>query len=108
MEDDMNSNLLLKKDMTAEQLAMVQSEVNKKAKSKGIAYALWWFTGLIGGHRYYAGDIGLGIGMTLTAGGLGIWTLIDVFLIGKRIEQKNEELEYEIIQHVQAFQKNAV
>ncbi|MCH5584756.1 TM2 domain-containing protein [Shimazuella sp. AN120528] len=104
----MNNNLLLKKDLTAEELAMVQSEVNRKAKSKGIAYALWWFTGLIGGHRYYAGDIGIGIGMTLTGGGFGIWTLIDAFFIGKRIEEKNEELEYQVIQQVLSFHKSAV
>lgn len=103
----MNNNLLLKRDLTAEQLAMVQSEVSSKAKSKGIAYALWWFTGGIGGHRYYAGDIGMGIGMTLTLGGFGIWTLIDAFLIGKRIEQKNEELEYKVIQQVLALKKTA-
>ena len=101
----MNNNLLLKKDMSAEQLAMVQSEVNSKSKSKGIAYLLWWFTGGIGGHRYYAGDIGMGIGMTLTLGGFGIWSLIDAFLIGKRIEQKNEQLEYRFIQEVKALSR---
>lgn len=63
--------------MTAEQLAMVQSEVNSKAKSKGIAYAHWWFTGVWGG--FYAGDTGMGIGMLLTFGGLGIWSLFDGF-----------------------------
>lgn len=35
------------------------------------------------------GDIGIGIAMTLTVGGGGIWFLIDVFLIGKRIESIN-------------------
>ncbi|WP_260320864.1 hypothetical protein [Peribacillus simplex] len=40
-----NNLELAKQGMTAEQLAMVQSEVNSKAKSKGIAYAHWWFTG---------------------------------------------------------------
>jgi TM2 domain-containing membrane protein YozV len=102
----MNNNLLLKKDLTAEQLAMVQSEVNRKAKSKGIAYALWFFLGGLGGHRYYAGNIGMGIAMTLTLGGLGFWALIDVFFIGKRIEQKNEELEYEVIQQVLSLKKS--
>lgn len=100
------NNLMLKKDLSAEQLAMVQSEVNQKSKSKGIAYALWWFTGAIGGHRYYVGDIGMGIGMTLTLGGLGFWALIDAFFIGKRVEQKNEELEFRIIQQVKTITQN--
>lgn len=94
------NNLLLKKDMSAEQLAMVQSEVDSKGKSKGIAYALWLFTGGLGGHRYYLGDIGYAIAMTLTLGGFGLWSLIDVFFIGSRLEKKNEELEYESIQKV--------
>lgn len=97
------NNLLMKKDLTAEQLAMVQSEVEAKGKSKGIMYLLWWFTGILGGHRYYLGDIGMGIGMTLTLGGLGFWALIDVFFIGKRLEKKNSDLEMSVIQQVKAL-----
>ena len=97
------NNLLAKKDLTAEQLAMVQAEVNKKGKSKGIAYALWWFTGAIGGHRYYAGNIGYAIAMTLTFGGLGFWALIDVFMIGGAIEKKNDQIEFDAIQQVKSL-----
>lgn len=66
-------------------------------------YLLWFFTGGIGGHRYYLGDIGYAIAMTLTLGGLGLWTLIDVFLIGKRLEVKTAQLEREIIEKVKAM-----
>lgn len=90
-------NLLLKKELTAEQLAMVQAEVERKKKSKLIMYILWLFTGGIGGHRYYLGDIGYAAGMTLTLGGFGVWSLIDVFLIGKRLEIKTAELERDVI-----------
>jgi hypothetical protein len=101
----MSTTLLAKQGMTAEQLAMVQSEVNSKAKSKGIAYALWWFTGVWGGHRFYAGNIGMGIGMLLTFGGLGIWSLFDGFAIGKAIDRKNETMEMEAITMVKALQQ---
>jgi len=97
------SNLLAMKDLSSQQLAMVQSEVKGKEKSKGIGYLIWFFFGGVGGHRYYAGDIGMGIAMTLTLGGLGIWAFIDVFFIGSRIGKKNEELEYDIIQKVKAI-----
>lgn len=99
------NNLLLKQEMDSKQLAMVQSEMDNKSKSKGIAYALWWFTSILGGHRFYAGDIGMGVGMLLTLGGLGVWSLIDVFLIGKRIELKNDQLEYEVINNVKSMSR---
>jgi len=99
------SNLLEKKDLSAEQLSMVQSEFDEKKKTSGIMFLLWWFTGGIGGHRYYLGDIGYAIGMTLTLGGLGVWTIIDVFFISKRLNEKNKQAERGIIQNVKAYTK---
>ncbi|WOE49062.1 TM2 domain-containing protein (plasmid) [Bacillus thuringiensis] len=86
-------NLLLKKDLTTDQMVLVTSEFEKKKKSKGLAYLIWFFLGGLGGHRYYARDFGMAIAMTLTLGGLGFWALIDVFFIGSRIGKKNEMLE---------------
>lgn len=45
----------------------------------------------------------MGIAMTLTFGGVGIWALLDVFFIGKAIERKNEEIELEAITMVNAL-----
>jgi TM2 domain-containing membrane protein YozV len=98
------SNLLAKQGLTAAQLAMVQSEMNNKQKSKGVAFALWWFLGIFGGHRFYAGDIGIGVGMLLTFGGFGIWTLIDGFFITSMIERKNMQMEVELIEHVKIME----
>ena len=101
------SNMLMRSDLTGEELAMVQMEVNSKKKSTGVAYALWFFTGGIGGHRYYLGNIGMGIAMTLTLGGLGFWTLIDVFFISGRLKQINDEAESQAIMQVKSMRKAA-
>ena len=58
-------------------------------KKPAVAWLLWLFTGGIGGHRYYLGDVGMGVAMTLTLGGFGVWTLVDAFFINRRIAVKN-------------------
>lgn len=58
-------------------------------KKPVIAWLLWLFTGGIGGHRYYLGDVGMGVAMTLTLGGFGVWALVDAFFINRRIAVKN-------------------
>ncbi|ANS89189.1 TM2 domain-containing protein [Staphylococcus pseudintermedius] len=83
--------------MSQNDLMILRSEMDKKEKSKGVMWLLWFFTGGIGGHRYYLGDIGYAIAMTFTLGGLGFWSLIDAFLISGRLRKKNEEIERDII-----------
>lgn len=78
-------------------------DANKK--SLVVAYLLWFFLGSLGGHRFYAGKTGSAIGMlilfilgfVLSAVGvgafllavLGIWVIVDAFLIPGWIRKKN-------------------
>ena len=50
-------------------------------KSPTVALVLSIFLGAYGIDRFYIGHIGLGVGKLLTCGGIGIWALIDWFLI---------------------------
>jgi TM2 domain-containing membrane protein YozV len=45
--------------------------------------------GGLGIDRFMVGDTGLGVGKLLTCGGLGIWTIIDWFMIQNVTREKN-------------------
>lgn len=50
-------------------------------KSPTVALVLSIFLGCYGIDRFYIGHIGLGVAKLLTCGGIGIWAIIDWFLI---------------------------
>lgn len=87
--------------------AMMAFQNNKK--STGLAYVLWFFLGSLGAHRFYLGRTGSAIGMlvlcvlgwlTVWMLGLGllfliplgIWLLVDIFLIPGIATQQNNRL----------------
>ena len=45
--------------------------------------------GTLGIDRFIIGDTGLGVGKLLTCGGLGIWAIVDWFLIMGATREKN-------------------
>jgi TM2 domain-containing membrane protein YozV len=47
--------------------------------------------GSLGIDRFFIGDTGLGVGKLLTCGGLGIWAIVDWFLIMEATREKNME-----------------
>ncbi len=47
--------------------------------------------GSLGIDRFLIGDTGLGVGKLLTCGGLGIWAIIDWFMIMDATREKNLE-----------------
>lgn len=50
-------------------------------RSRGVALGLGIVLGMFGGHRFYVGKIGTGLGMLFTFGGFGLWWLYDVILV---------------------------
>lgn len=93
--------------LSADTQAMMAFESSKK--SAGVTYLLWFFTGGFGGHRFYLGETGtavaqlilsiLGWPLVFAAGfgflllaPLGIWLLVDLFLIPGMIQKKNQAL----------------
>jgi len=56
---------------------------------------------LIGGHfgidRFLLGDTGLGVAKLLTCGGLGIWTIIDWFMVMDRTREVNFEKLQQVV-----------
>lgn len=58
-------------------------------KSKGVAYLLWFFFGLIGAHKFYVGKVGMGIVYLFTFGLLGVGWFFDLFTLGNQVDIAN-------------------
>ena len=56
-----------------------------------ISLVLSVLVGGLGVDRFYIGDIGLGVAKLITGGGLGVWWLIDLFLIQNKTKSNNAE-----------------
>jgi TM2 domain-containing membrane protein YozV len=63
---------------TIEVVVYDDADATLARKSQQTALILCVFLGGIGVHRYYLGDTWQGIVQTLTLGGLGIWSTIDL------------------------------
>ena len=99
-------SLVQKQNLTSEDLQLLSSEMSKKQKATGVTWLLWFFAGGFGGHRFYLGKTGSAVGMLLTLGGLGIWTLVDLFLLNGMIKDTNDKIENEILSEIRLL-KNA-
>lgn len=100
----MDSNLLLStygKYFPEERFADVKTILENMSEDKQAALAMAGFKdptisliisllgGAFGVDRFYIGDTGLGVAKLLTCGGLGIWSIIDWFLIMGAVHEKN-------------------
>jgi TM2 domain-containing membrane protein YozV len=74
-----------------------EAEYDAYKKDPRVAYAIWAVVGILGGHRFYLGDTARSIAMLFTLGGLGVWSLLDVFFIGRRVRSVNRTRRAEIM-----------
>ena len=91
------------------QIVMIRERLLQLDDSKWIAVQTLQFkdpttmliVSLIGGHfgidRFMIGDTGLGVAKLLTCGGVGIWTIVDWFLIMGAAREKNMLMLQQVI-----------
>lgn len=75
-----------------------------KMKSTGTAYLCWFFLGC---HYAYLGKWGWQILYWITLGGLGIWLILDLFLIPSKVNRHNLILANKIDQIEKSDQEDA-
>jgi TM2 domain-containing membrane protein YozV len=96
--------VLSKTDITEHDLTMIAIQM----KDPTISLILSILVGSLGVDRFYVGDIGLGILKLITCGGLGIWWLVDIFLIMGITRDYNWNLLMNSLQRYQQSQETGV
>jgi TM2 domain-containing membrane protein YozV len=82
--------------LSSDTRALMLFEANKKTAM--VAYLLWFFLGLLGGHNFYLKRTGVAVAqliLSLTMVGLVItivWVLVDAFLIPGWVRNQNNLL----------------
>lgn len=89
----------LRRQLSLEDLSDLDRMLAMERKSSGLiaGLAAIGFVGVAGVHRFVMGDVGKGVLMLLTAGGCGIWTIVDLARSSTMAAQYNTELELQAI-----------
>jgi TM2 domain-containing membrane protein YozV len=86
--------------LSSDARAILFFEANKKTCL--VAYLLWFFVGLFGGHNFYLKRTGVAVTqliLSLTIVGMlitGIWVLVDAFLIPGWVRNQNNLLALQL------------
>ena len=103
-------------NLNTEQLSYIEQRLGNDKKSGVVAYALWFFVGWFGAHRFYFGKNKIAIffiALSLisiftwfflvgiaTAIILVVWVLVDAFLIPNWIEADTQEKRERLIEEL--------
>ncbi len=96
---------------------LVEQKVANARKSTGAAYVIWFFFGILGGHRFYLGRNGSAcVMLVLWLIGwvtflipwiaIGIWCLVDAFLIPGMIQEHQDKVRQQARLEVAVLQGN--
>jgi TM2 domain-containing membrane protein YozV len=101
-------------ELSTQDRMLIEKRVANQAKSRRAAYLMWFFLGALGVHRFYLGlsksgatmlilfIIGVitavaGVGLVIL-GLLGVWALVDAFLIPGMVRQQKEDVRRRLTQ----------
>jgi TM2 domain-containing membrane protein YozV len=95
--------------LSTAQLSLIEQRVSNDGPSAPVAYLLWFFFGLLGGHRFYLGRVGSGVVqalLSITVFGLFIsapWVLIDLFLINGMMLERRDQIRHRLMTEYMAM-----
>lgn len=102
----MQFNIGQKSQMDARELLLLDQEMKNRGKNAIIAYVLWYFLGMFGGHRFYMKRIGTAVAqliLTLTVVGMivtSIWWIVDAFILYSMVKKHNMEVENQVVNEI--------
>jgi len=79
------------------------NELASVEKNPVALYGWNMWLGWLGIDRFVVGDVLLGFLKLITLGGLGIWQIVDCFLIGNRARTKNLQKAYRIHTRISGY-----
>ena len=91
--------LALMQGLTEQQKNYVLS-AQARQKDTGLAYLFWFVFGV---HYFYLNKPVINIIYWLTAGGLGIWIIIDLFRIPGMVQSRNKEIIQDAIKEAKVL-----
>jgi len=111
--NEIRASLAVKSQLNPQELALFESEMNKRRKSVGLAYVLLLFLGGLGVHRFYLGfpklavaqlvcfivgifTVLIGVGVVFLAF-TSVVAIVDLFLTPGLTDRANERTEREIL-----------